>query len=106
MESETIQAEVMKTDMEGVRNASSVILARIKKAKLTEKMQGMGGADPEEVEDFLSKWEIDEKASKALREFPPPMQQSVMSKPMDQCTNKSSALMSRIGKACSGDRMY
>eukprot|EP00746_Dinoflagellata_sp_MGD_P139915 gnl/MRDRNA2_/MRDRNA2_73261_c0_seq2.p1 gnl/MRDRNA2_/MRDRNA2_73261_c0~~gnl/MRDRNA2_/MRDRNA2_73261_c0_seq2.p1 ORF type:complete len:182 (+),score=58.80 gnl/MRDRNA2_/MRDRNA2_73261_c0_seq2:64-546(+) len=86
-------------------------MSRIAKACSGDRMYGggfgaMGGVDAEEVESFLSKWEIDEKAANALRELPPAAQKAIISNPMDRCTNKSSALMSRIAKAHSGDRMY
>lgn len=101
----SIQREVIeKGDLSTARNKSSALISRIRDAKKYNPFLLMGAADPEAVERFLAANNIDDRASKALRELSSPMQNAVMKEPMDDCANKSSALMARIARACSGKK--
>eukprot|EP00746_Dinoflagellata_sp_MGD_P140399 gnl/MRDRNA2_/MRDRNA2_73654_c0_seq1.p1 gnl/MRDRNA2_/MRDRNA2_73654_c0~~gnl/MRDRNA2_/MRDRNA2_73654_c0_seq1.p1 ORF type:complete len:323 (-),score=98.61 gnl/MRDRNA2_/MRDRNA2_73654_c0_seq1:16-984(-) len=104
-----IQESVMNDgDMTDVRNKSSVIMGRIRKAKCLKEQRENGAevvVDPGTLEQFIAASEIDEKAAAELRGEEPVIQQAVMDAgPLTTAKNKSAAMMGRIAKAKRGKR--
>eukprot|EP00746_Dinoflagellata_sp_MGD_P166191 gnl/MRDRNA2_/MRDRNA2_95921_c0_seq1.p1 gnl/MRDRNA2_/MRDRNA2_95921_c0~~gnl/MRDRNA2_/MRDRNA2_95921_c0_seq1.p1 ORF type:complete len:233 (+),score=62.80 gnl/MRDRNA2_/MRDRNA2_95921_c0_seq1:88-786(+) len=97
--SETIQAEVLEGNMSGIRNASSLVMARIKQAKASE-VASCPPVDDATLEAFIVENEIDEKAANELRNEPPAVQREVLAKgDLSTANNKSSAVIGRIARA-------
>lgn len=108
-EDEAVQMLVMQgPSLSDVRNTSSVVMGRIRKAKfqsstIAKNMMAGITVDPSTLEEFINENEIDEKAANELRGEDPAIQQAVMdSGPLTTAKNKSSALMGRICKAKQG----
>jgi len=51
---------------------------------------------PEKVEEFIAKYELDDKAAQALREIPPEYQRSFVETELRNCRNPSAVVTSRI----------
>lgn len=105
-----VQQKVLdRGDLREVRNPSSAVLGRIRQAQsgvMTIRPGGavMGGPDLQDaLEDFISKFDLDERASGALREVPEAVQQAVIDRgDLTDVRNPSSAVIGRIRDAQNG----
>ncbi|CAE8644367.1 unnamed protein product, partial [Polarella glacialis] len=102
------QQEVIATDLKGAKKPTAVLLSRISRVKARclvspggfwprrENSRAMTGVPSDQVEEFLSKHGIDQRASEAFRELRPDLQQQVLGQDFSQIRNASAMLMSRI----------
>lgn len=104
-----VQEEVLDRGIEGARNPSSALLARIRDAADRYNRGSRGGDDrrggcgrsgiEEEVELWLRANSIDSKAADSMRRCDPRVQREVMDKGVSTARNPSSALLARIRDA-------
>jgi len=80
------------------KNPSALAVGRIRDARAKARQEGGGGA--EDVEDFISRWGLDEKAAEAMREAPAEVAAHVIDRGgLAECRNPNAVVLARIGEA-------
>mmetsp|Transcript_23718 Transcript_23718/g.42972 ORF Transcript_23718/g.42972 Transcript_23718/m.42972 type:complete len:953 (+) Transcript_23718:111-2969(+) len=114
------QQQVMAEDFSRCRNASAMLMSRMRDATQPESASGSpagrrsdrrhhnessnpkGFSISDKVEDYLRSHGIDEGGSEALRQLPPRLQESVMAHNLSQGRSPSQRLASLVSMAWSG----
>jgi len=105
---DAIQAVVIdRGGMEECRNPNGVVLSRINDARRRGLGRSGAKADAAEVEEYIQKWSLDDKAADALRACTADVQHNVInSGAMDHVKNPSAMVLSRIKNEKWGQGSY
>jgi len=98
------QAVIERGDISNARNPSSALMMRLKDAKVVPAgLSVPSGNVSADVEDFIRRNDVDERAGGSLRKATPEVQQAVMTRgDLSSARNPSSAILVRIREASAG----